>query len=335
MAYYYKRGKYYWVSFSENGKRLRQVLETRDGKRITDEKLARYYTNEIENQVARGDSPIPIDNALASIVLKEYQQYSQGIKAAKTIGNEFGSLKYTLEDLNLGLLKSFNEERIRKYLDGRINDGQINHETANNILKYWNAFLNFAVKRKYLSRNPISGMKRYKVDHEVIPRFLSKEEIGVVIKAAEGEVLSPAVAVAIYTGMRMGELRRLALDDVSLQNETILVKRSKSGRARGIPIHCNLKKILTVDIFPLNFTNHLRVFKRIRRKAFKLLYDKNGVLDIGWHTFRHTFASHLVMKGVPLATVAELLGHSSIKMTMRYSHLLKDHVKASINKLDF
>lgn len=327
MAYYYKRGKYFWVSFSEGSRRFRRALETQDGKKITDEKLAKYYTNEVENQIARGDSPIPVDNVLASIVLEEYRQYSKGIKAEKTVSNEYGSLKYTIQDLNIGLLKSFNEERIRKYLAGRIDTGKINHETANNILKYWSTFLNFAVKRKYLTRNPIAGIKHYKVDQEIIPRFLSLEEISRVLSATQAETLQPAVAIAIYTGMRMGELRRLTWGDVNLQNETILVKRSKSGRARGIPIHSNLKKLLTAGAFPLNFTNHLRVFKRIRKKA--------KLIDIGWHTFRHTFASHLVMRGVPLATVAELLGHSNIKMTMRYSHLLKDHVKASINKLDF
>jgi len=327
MAFYYKRGKFFWISFTENGKRSRRVLETQDGKKVTDERVARYLVNEIENAVARGDAPIAVENVLASAALSQYKDHSKGIKAAKTIGNECGTLGYTIEGMGLGFLQALNEQKLRRYLDGRIEAGEVNHETANNIIKYWNAFLNWAQKRKYIGRNPIEGMKRYRVDRETIPRFLSHEEIARITKAAEGEILFPVIVMAIYTGMRVGELRRLVWADINLVNDTILVKKSKSGKARGIPIHPNLKKILTADIFPLNFTNHLRIFKRIRKRA--------GLIDIDWKTFRHTFASHLVMRGVPLPTVAELLGHSNIKTTMRYSHLLKDHVKGSINKLSF
>ena len=53
---------------------------------------------------------------------------------------------------------------------------------------------------------------------------------------------------------------------------------------------------------------------------------------VGWHTLRHTFASHLVMRGAPLKAVQELLGHSSITMTMRYSHLTPD-LRASVVRL--
>ena len=62
---------------------------------------------------------------------------------------------------------------------------------------------------------------------------------------------------------------------------------------------------------------------------------KAGLRHVGWHVLRHTFASHLVMKGVPLKAVQELLGHASIEMTMRYAHLAPGVTRDAVQLLDF
>ena len=65
---------------------------------------------------------------------------------------------------------------------------------------------------------------------------------------------------------------------------------------------------------------------RVRKKA--------GLRKIGWHTLRHTFASHLVMRGVPLTAVQMLMGHSSVNTTMRYAHLAPSTLRAAIDLLN-
>ena len=74
-----------------------------------------------------------------------------------------------------------------------------------------------------------------------------------------------------------------------------------------------------------------RLLRRVKTLAKKLKLGDN----IGVHTLRHTFASHLVMKGVDLATIKQLLGHSDIETTMIYSHLTDDHVDRAVEKLNF
>jgi len=59
-----------------------------------------------------------------------------------------------------------------------------------------------------------------------------------------------------------------------------------------------------------------------------------GLEDFTWHCLRHTFASRLVMAGVDIRTVAELMGHRTLAMTMRYAHLAPDHQRAAVDRLE-
>ena len=67
--------------------------------------------------------------------------------------------------------------------------------------------------------------------------------------------------------------------------------------------------------------------------AFNRACAAAGISDFHWHDLRHTFASHLVMAGVDIRTVQELLGHKTLEMTMRYSHLAPAHKAAAVEKL--
>lgn len=69
------------------------------------------------------------------------------------------------------------------------------------------------------------------------------------------------------------------------------------------------------------------------RRWFNEALTDAKIKDYSWHCNRHTFASRLVMAGVDLRTVAELMGHSSIQMTMRYAHLAPQHNRAAVDRL--
>lgn len=325
MAEYYKRGGRFWITYQVDGKRIRRSLKTKEGRAVKDEKVANYLTNEIENQISHGDSPIPTLQHPPRYILEQYRQYYYGIVDSKVILNNCGSIQRFLDAANPLNLSSINEQMVRKYLDYRILKKEISNLTANNNIKYIKAFLNFAIKRNYLRGNKISRMEQYKVD-VLPPNYLKKEEISQILASAKEEILYLPILVAIYTGMRLGEIRRLKWSDFNFENGTITIFQSKAGKFRTIPIHPALN-ILKKDDLPFNFQNHQRVFKRIRKKA--------NLEKSGWHTFRHTFITHLILNGVDIATVQKIAGHYSIETTMIYTHVCQDHAKESISKIDF
>lgn len=70
------------------------------------------------------------------------------------------------------------------------------------------------------------------------------------------------------------------------------------------------------------------------RYAIEHACRKAGLRQVGWHALRHTFASHLAMRGAPLKAIQELLGHATIQMTMRYAHLSPDVSREAVRLLD-
>ncbi|WP_340137718.1 site-specific integrase [Pseudomonas viridiflava] len=140
--------------------------------------------------------------------------------------------------------------------------------------------------------------------------------------------LEPLVVLSINTGVRRGEAFNLTWADVDLKNKLITVEgdTSKSGQTRHIPL--NREALDTLAKWKEQRGSNGYVFpgqhgKRLDnvKKSWSGLLTLAKVERFRWHDLRHTFASKLVMAGVPLNTVRELLGHSDIKMTLRYAHL--------------
>ena len=139
--------------------------------------------------------------------------------------------------------------------------------------------------------------------------------------------------------MRKGELFSLKWSDVDLRNRLIHVRDSKSNKQRTLPMDDTLRTLL--KSLPSRFKgDYVFPSKKTGRKlhdakkSFATARAKAGIPDLRFHDLRHTFASHLVMCGVDLTTVAELLGHSTTKMTERYSHLSQDHKTRAVKVLD-
>ena len=231
-----------------------------------------------------------------------------------------------LYEISPHLIEQFKAERARQVKPSTVNRNLACLKTMFNKAKTWGRFS---------GDNPVKAVKFFKENNQRI-RFLEKDEITRLL-ANCNKHLRPMVVISLNTGIRQGELLNLKWRDVDYKREIIYLHNTKNGETREIPVNEKVKTALirvrrnptSEYIFCKENGEH---FKYIRTSFFTAL-KKSGIKDFHWHDLRHTFASHLVMSGVDLNTVRELLGHKSLKMTLRYSHLSQSHKKRAVDVL--
>jgi integrase len=139
--------------------------------------------------------------------------------------------------------------------------------------------------------------------------------------------------------MRKGEILSLRWDNIDFKHGFILLDTTKNGERREIPINETLRGVLQgltrrLDIPYVFFDNATGKPYQDVKRSFNTALRKAGIKDFHFHDLRHTFASHLVMAGVDITTISRLLGHKSLTMTLRYSHLAPEHMSKAVDILD-
>lgn len=153
--------------------------------------------------------------------------------------------------------------------------------------------------------------------------FLSVAQVQALADAMGGPQGRGYVLLAAYTGIRRGHLLRLTAHDV----EGDYLRLDRTGKTRSlqwVPLHPKVREI--AQDLPLGIGD------RQLREAWDEARKATGI-DCRWHDLRHTCASWLVQAGVPIYTVAEMLGHSSVAVTKRYAHLAPSHLAEAVAKL--
>lgn len=246
-----------------------------------------------------------------------------------------------IEDLKLALAK----KKISRVDPDKIDTARtLSPKTVNNSLVVLRRMLVVARKRGLIEYVPdVEWLKAPAPDFD----FLDFDEAERLVKAAEGQ-LRTMLLVALKTGMRHGEILALRWQDVDLVAGRITVRQNvvrgiigtpKSGKPREIALGNDVRDALKAH-------RHLRgplVFCTMDGKMLTDSELKNplthackraGLRPIGWHMLRHTFASHLAMRGATLKVIQDLLGHASIVMTMRYAHLAPEIARDAVRLLD-
>jgi len=214
--------------------------------------------------------------------------------------------------------------------------------TWNNELVTMSALFKYAKRAKLIPANPFKedeaeSLKEHHNNARL--RFLMEDEI---IRLLDGcaDHFRPIVETALFTGMRRGELFGLTWDMIVAGKIRLPGWLTKNGEPRNIPVSDRLDEVLTAQRRK-NQMKSQHVFCNENggrlldiRAAFQGACRRAGIENFNFHDLRHTFASHLVMRGRALKEVQELLGHKDIQMTMRYSHLAPEYLEAGVNSLN-
>lgn len=221
--------------------------------------------------------------------------------------------------------------------------------TLNIEIRNLKSSYNLAIKFKHSISNPFIGIKQIKaVEKEKM--VFTEQEILLLIDAIDIPLLKNFVLIGLYTGMRLAEILNLQWKDIFLNEKIIKVlnkenHRTKTTRIRSIPIS---EKLYPVLIDMKNETKEKCISEKYlfqsytRRpfdKSFITTKFKSFVIKAGlpehlhFHNLRHTFITQLLRKGISIYKVKVLAGHSSIKTTEGYAHLIVEDLREAVNVL--
>lgn len=245
--------------------------------------------------------------------------------------------------------------------------------TANRKLAALRGALSKAVEWGALDQHPMTKLKPMRLDTRARVRFLSSEEERRLRQALDdreerirgerdsanrwrrerkkeelpdlrakkfADHLKPMAIISLNTGLRRGELFNLTWPDIDFSQKTLTVvgEGAKSDQTRHIPL--NKEALQTIKEWktqssglPLLFPSQTGGVMDNVKKSWDGVLKEAKVSSFRWHDLRHTFASKLAMKGVPLNTIRDLLGHADLKMTLRYAHLAPDSKAAAVELL--
>lgn len=226
---------------------------------------------------------------------------------------------------------------------------RLSNRSKNYAIALTRQVFNFAIRNElFAGENPATKYGMLKKDDNRRMRFLTDTELNDLLAEIKKHSYNIYLMALISAdcGLRAGEIFKLTWADISLEEKMLFLRDTKNGKNRYAYMtnrvfeeFSNLQRQEGNQfIFQSKNGNKIEHVSRTFERAVKALGLNNGITDrrqkVVFHSLRHTFASRLVQKRVSLYEVKELLGHSDIAMTQRYSHLANDTLRQAVSKLD-
>ncbi|MCA9784493.1 MAG: site-specific integrase [Calditrichaeota bacterium] len=333
----------YQVHYTINGKRIKKVVGPR---KDVAEKVARQIF--LDNQ----DGPVAQATPVVVPTLAEWTDRFIQVKFRRTAESSQRRYRIYANHFLTFFEKHFRpvtriDQVTRGQLESHIEDllksGKAN-KTLNGHIQYLRSLFNMAVDDDIIQSSPASKLKSYPESKGERPPYWTFEQVQTILDHTP-DCWRDIFQFLYLTGLRKSELIHLRHQDVNLNASPPSIDISshdgwttKTGKSRVIPLNPVAVEIAkrqpASDNHPFLFSS-VKGNKLDEDKIYQALKKVLGQIGLEGdvHKWRHTFASHLVMKGVGIETVSKLLGHTTLEMTMRYAHLAPDHLKWAVDRL--
>lgn len=320
-----KTSPYWWATWTDtNGKRHRKSTRTDDQELA--QALAAKWQQERFLEKHFGVIPdYPFRDALFRYGQEKQRENPEGYAS-----NVKYRLQHFLDRFDCMMVADFNLAILQDYLEERLDE--VAETTAYRELAVLKAILNKAHREERLASVPPFPKMRKSPGR---CRWLTVDEEKRLLAHAKSH-LRPIILFALDTGGRRSEILKLDWRNVDLSRGLVTFVKTKNGEDRTIRLTDRARKVLEgqgpKETGPV-FTFGGKAIKDVK-KSFDNARMKAGIEDFRFHDLRHTFASRLVQKGIPLYEVMNLTGHKSLEMVQRYSHLAPDYQERAIAALN-
>ncbi len=334
--------KIYVIRYRDNGKeRFVTLGKYSEGIR---EAYCKTKRNEYMTLSKNGELPPQIDKRIKkqALTLNSLAETYFDEKSTENKTNKQQTGKYKLHIkpiLGAKAVDDIHKDDI-KALQKKLISKKLAPKTTNGIIQLLTAIINYSIKEHDLMIiNPTTGISRIKVD-DARERFLGIDEIHTLLNTIRGdELLYHFTRMALATGARLEGVLHIQKKDIDLVHNKVTIKDLKSDSTYSGFFNNKLKEEIGKSISSMKANDYYiggrttpYPGRSVRRKMKPILDELfNQDLDasdaknrVVIHTLRHTFASQLAIKGVPIFTIQNLMNHAKIEMTMRYAKLAPD-----------
>lgn len=323
-----KRGKTWHIRYRpyKGAKTIEQSLN------VTNREAAVRKAQEIDHMVQHGEYGLLEERkrgekiTFADMTVQFKHDYTRWSDSTRR-GAE-GLIKILCAEWGDRPLQTITPRMIRAYLAQRMGSDSMSKSTHNRYLSFLRRLFRMAVDYGYLSQNPAQTVTFTKEEQKV-PDALTDEQAEKLISVVP-DYAQPLIIMALDTGLRRSELFRLTWDDIDFAEGRIQVRSNysfKTGDFRVVYMTPRLRSLLAALASAKTGPNVLR--KMDIKKTLYNAGDQIGFPGLHLHVLRHTCATKLLSRGIPLDQIQQWLGHKSIVTTQRYAKTRPDALKGA------
>ena len=326
-----------WI-LPKNKKQLQSVIDALKGKAIVDTSLLKLSsTHEEEIKIHHYTKINEYNKLQLSLYLKTLTLKGYSKSTLNTYKNEFAIFLQSLKTVKVDELTT---DRVKNYLFYCHEELKLSENTIHSRMNALKFYYEQVLKRNKFFFEIPRPKKRL-----ILPKILSEDELSKLFNALENKKHKAMLFTAYSAGLRVSEIAALQLQHIDSGRMQILIANAKGKKDRYVALSPILLDILrdyiktnkpkpkkylfeseqTGEAYPTRTIQ--QVFSNAKRKA-------NITKEVGVHSLRHSFATHLLEKGTDIRYIKDLLGHFNIKTTERYLHVSKKQLVNIVSPLD-